>query len=119
MWTSVSGLYINGGGAEAPPLDGGGAVLARAVVDEESGITLVRTGGFAGGGDSQHARRGRFRRDGGRGRRRYVTENAGERRDTERQFDDSPHPPARGDVQNLACSQNRLILCPHLHDVTS
>src|SRR2546428_10353398 len=70
MWTSVSGLYINGGGAEAPPLDGGGAVLARAVVDEESGITLVRTGGFTGGGDSQHARRGRLRRDGRPRRRR-------------------------------------------------
>src|SRR3989442_4211489 len=92
MWTSVSGLYINGGGAEAPPLDGGGAVLARAVVDEESGITLVRTGGFTGGGDSQHARRGRFRRDGRRGRRREVTENACERRGTGRQVYGNPHP---------------------------
>src|SRR6185295_6569208 len=102
MWTSASGLYISGGGGEAlpwvddPPPGGGGAALARAVVGDDSGITLAWTSRLANSRDRRHARC-RLCQKGGGGRR-GATENACERRQTERQLDERRYGFSRVDI---------------------
>src|SRR5882672_82017 len=111
MWTSASGLYIIGGGVDAPPGAGDplgdGVALARAVVGDDSGIALAWTGRLADSRDRCHARRCLCQKGGGC--RRGATENASERRETERQLDDRRHRFSRVDIENLACRQDRLI----------
>src|SRR5262245_36729498 len=119
MWTSESGLYISGGGPEAPveglPLDDDG--VGRAVVGDDSAIALAWTGGFAHRRDGQHAR-GSSRGE-ERSSRRRAAEDARERRHTERQFDESRDRFSRVDVQYRACGQCRLIIAYDFDDVTA